>query len=104
MLKLKKDFSCVLQDKKTGQTLCTFDASASGDAIFSAGFEGGGIASAGQSFTIFTENPYTYKPFQHEVVIEDRKYLITSVIPSMRRKIGAGNGTKPRRVYIISLE
>lgn len=104
MLKLKKDFFCTLYDKKDGVQLGKFYAQASGDAVFSAGFEGGGVASASQSLTIFTEKQLDFKPFIQEVEIASRKYLLTSVVPSIRRKIGAGMGTKPRIVYILTLE
>ena len=104
MQKLKKDFTCILRDKKTGRELITFGAMASGNAVFSAGFEGGGIASASQSFTIFTEEKYDFKPLQHEVIIDGHTYLLTSLTPSIRRKLGAGSYTRPSVVNILNLE
>ena len=104
MLKLKKDFTCVLLDKKTGADLFEFTAQQVGDPIFGAGFEGGGIASGNQSMTIITERNYQYNALQHNVLIDDRKWIITSVVPSIRRKLGAGVGTKVRKVYILTLE
>ena len=104
MLKLKNDFSCVLRDKKTGSELLTFSAMATGDAVFSAAFEGGGVASSSQNRTIFTETKFDYKPYQHEVIVDGVTYLIVSVVPSMRRRMGAGTWVKPRAVYILTLE
>lgn len=104
MLKLKPDFYCILRDKKTMRELCTFGALASGDGIYSADFEGGGIASASQSRTIYTEYKFDYKPLQHEIIIDGRIYLLTSYMPSMRRKLGAGICGKPRVVYVLNLE
>lgn len=104
MLKLKNDFTCILRDKKTGSELLTFSAMANGDAVFSANFEGGGVASSSQAQTIFTETKFDYKSYQHEVIIDDVTYLIVSVQPSMRRRIGSGAWVKPRAVYILTLE
>ena len=104
MLKLKKDYSCILRDKKTGKDLLTFFASAAGSPVYSAGFEGGGVASASQSLTIFTETQYAYKPLQHEIVIDGKTYILTSYSPSLHRKLGAGAWAKPRVLYVLNLE
>ncbi len=104
MLKLKKDYSCILKDKQTGRTLCTFTAQAVGDPSYSAGFEGGGVASASQALSIETEKAYKYKPLQHEVYVNGVKYLLTSFSPAVRRRLGAGWGNKPRTVYVLNLE
>lgn len=103
MLKLKKDFKCVLRDKM-GNDLLTFSAQQVGDPVYNAGFEGGGVASASQNMTIMTEQDYDYNALQHYVYIDDKKWLITSVTPSIRRKLGAGMGAKSRVVYILALE
>ena len=104
MLKSKNDCTCVLRDKKTGRKLITFSATQAVDPVFSAGFEGGGIASASQSFSIFTETVYKYKPYQHTVEIGDKTYILTSFSKSIRRRLGAGWGNRPRTVYILNLE
>lgn len=103
MLKLKKDWSCVLHDK-TGKELLRFDAQQIGDPIDGAGFEGGNIASASQSAIIQTEKKYEYKAYEHYVIANGRKYVIASVIPSIRRKHGAGLHNRPRVVYTLNLE
>ena len=74
MIKSKNDCTCVLRDRKTGRKLITFSATQAVDPVFSAGFEGGGVASASQSFSVFTENVYNYKPYQHKVEIGDKTY------------------------------
>jgi hypothetical protein len=104
MLKLKKDFKCVLCDKKTGNSLLEFDAQQVGDPIYGAGFEGGGVASGNQAMTIMTEKKYQYNALQNNVMIDGKRWIITSVVPSVRRKLGAGIGTKVRNVYILTLE
>ena len=103
MLKLKKDFKCVLRDKM-GNDLLTFYAQQVGDPVYNAGFEGGGVASASQSMTILTETQYDYNSLQHNVIIDGKKWIITSVTPSVRRKLGAGIGAKSRVVYLLALE
>ena len=104
MLKLKKDFKCTLLDKKTGTSLLDFYAQQVGDSVYGAGFEGGGVASVNQAMTIMTETKYNYNALQHHVLIDDRKWIITSVTPAMRRKLGAGMAVKTRNIYILTLE
>ena len=104
MLKIEKDFKCELIDKKTGVVLFEFDAQQDGDTLYDAGFEGGGVASGNQSMTIMTEKAYEYRAFQHHVRIDDVLWLITSVRPAVRRKLGAKIGTKKRFKYILALE
>lgn len=105
MLKeIKADFKCVLHDKKTGKDLFEFDAQQVGDPVYTAGFEGGGVASGNQSLTIATDKEYAYKAHQHHIIIDERKWIITSVTPSIRRRLGAGFGAKPRVIYILGLE
>lgn len=104
MLKPKRDFICVLRDKKTGESLISFSATQAVDPVFSADFEGGGVASASQSFSVFTETAYDYKPLQHTVEIGDKTYILTSFSRLIRRRLGAGWGNRPRTVYILNLE
>ncbi len=104
MLKLKKDWSCVLRDCNTDKDLLTFDAQQIGDTVDGAGFEGGNIASASQFATIQTETKYDYKAYQHYVIANGRQYVIASVTPSIRRKHGAGKHNRPRVVYTLILE
>jgi hypothetical protein len=51
-----------------------------------------------------TEAAYDYNALQQHVIIDGKKWLITNVSVSMRRKLGAGMGAKTRAVYIIALE
>lgn len=104
MLKLKKDFKCVLLDKKTGASLLEFYAQQVGNAVYGAGFEGGGVASGNQAMTIMTETPYAYNSLQHHIMIGDKKWILTSVTPSMRRKLGAKMGVQSQNIYILTLE
>jgi hypothetical protein len=104
VLKLKKDWSCILRDCNTGKDLLTFDAQQVGDTVDSAAFEGGNIASASQYATIQTETKYDYRAYQQYVIANGRQYVIASVTPSIRRKHGAGLHNRPRTVYTLTLE
>jgi hypothetical protein len=101
-LKLRKDFKCILVDKKTGNSILSFDAQQVGDKLVGAGFEGGGVASGNQSCTIQTEKNYPFSALKHEVHIDGVKYIIANVRPSMRKKMGAFGKSTP--VYILDLE
>lgn len=116
MFKLKKDFECTLREIKTGQDLLRFTAQQVGDPTYSADFVGGGVASGSQSFSILVEKAYDAKndvvyplddkfiPFKHAVIINGKQWILTSWMPSIRRKIGAGWANKPKVVYILNLE
>ena len=103
-MKLEKDFKCQLFDKKTGAVLLEFYAQQDGDAVFNAGFEGGGVSSGSQAITIITKKAFDYKAYQHQVLIDGVTWIITSVRPSVRRKLGATIGNKKGYVYILTLE
>jgi hypothetical protein len=102
MIKKKKDFSCILHDTKTNEDIGIFNAQQIGEPLYSAGFVGGGVASALQSLTIMTEKKFDYKPLQHTVIIDGKSWILTSYTPSIRRKLGANNGKKI--IYILNLE
>ena len=117
MDKLKKDFECVLRDANTKQDLLTFTAQQVGDPVYSAEFEGGGVASGSQSFSIMLDKAYDcirqenvymldefFNPLEQEVIINGRKWILTSWFPSIRRRIGAGWAAKPKAVYVLNLE
>lgn len=101
-LKLRKDYKCILVDKKTGNSILSFDAQQVGDRVIGAGFEGGGVASGSQACTIQTEKIYPFSALKHEVYIDGTKFIISSVRLSLRKKKGAfGQSTQ---VYILDLE
>lgn len=102
MLKPKKDFTCKLLDKD-GTVLGKFFATAVSDPTFSAGFEGGGVASASQALTVFTEFEFDYKQYAQRVYVEElhATYILTNYTISIRRKLGAGR--KFMKVYILEL-
>ena len=101
-LKLRKDYKCLLVDKKTGNSILSFEAQQVGDRIVGAGFEGGGVASGNQACTIQTEKSYQYSALKHEVYIDGTKFIISNVRMSMRKKMGSfGQSTQ---VYILDLE
>ena len=104
MLKIKKDFRCILVDKKTGANLLEFNAQQVSNAVYGAGFEGGGVASGNQAMTIMTETKYDYSALQHHIFIDGKKWILTSVTPAMRRKLGAGMCVKSQNIYILTLE
>ena len=104
MLKSKKDCTCILRDRKTGNELMRFSATQAGDPVYGAGFEGGRVASASQSFSIFTETAFDFKPYEHTVEIDGTTYILTSFSKGIRRRLGAGWGNKPRTVYVLNLE
>lgn len=103
MIKAKTDFKCKLINPNGSEAL-RFDASTVGDLIENASFVGGGIASAGQSLTIWTEREFEYKSYHHSVVIDGLgEYKLVNVQKGMRKKLGA-RSLKPKTVYILSLE
>ena len=104
MIKSRTDYRCILRDISTGKDLLVFPATAAGASTVGASYEGGGIASADQSFSVFTQTPYAYKPLQHNVIIDGETYIITSVSKTPQRKLGASVGGKTRVVYTLQLE
>lgn len=104
MEKLKKDFSCILRDKTTGKDLLTFTAQQVGNPVYSAGFEGGGVASGSQALSIITETGYAFNPLQHDVWIDGKRWILMSFYPSIRRKLGAGWASKSKTYYVLNLE
>lgn len=102
-MKLKKDLLCYLKDKRTGTFIHRFTAMQVGDAVFGAGYSGN-ISTSPQDMTIATDAEYDFKPMEHKVVIYGREWVIASVTPSIRRKLGAGILKKPKVVYILRLE
>ena len=103
MLKARTDYKCKLI-AKDGTELLRFDASTLGDLTENASFVGGGIASAGQALTIWTEKAYAYEAFAHSVIIGDTTYKLTSVGKGMRKKLGANCMSKIVPVYVLYLE
>lgn len=104
MEKIKKDFSCILRDSKTGKDLLTFTAQQVGDPLYSAGFEGGGVASSSQAMAIITQTSYAFNPLQHDIWIDGRRWKLVSFYPTIRRKLGAGWARKPKTYYVLNLE
>lgn len=101
-LNAKTDFSAILKDSETEQELLRFKATISSDLLLSVGFEGGGIASAGQELTISTEKKYDYQANKHCVVVLGRTFIISSVRISFRKPLGARG--KIKEVYILELQ
>ena len=101
-LKLRTDYHCILVDKKTGNSILSFEAQQVGDAVLNASYEGGGIASAGQTMTIQTERQYPYNSLKHEVRIDGNNWIISSVRPSIRKKVGSFG--KSVTVWVLDLQ
>jgi hypothetical protein len=101
-MKLKKDFECVLKDA-SGKVLTTFNAMQVGDPIYAAGFSSG-VATSPKEMVIATESTYPFKAGKGKVVIDDKEWVISSVTPSIRRKLGSGIIKKPKCIYILNLE
>ena len=102
MLKARNDYKCKLV-AKDGSELLTFRAATLGDLVENASFVGGGIASAGQALTVWTEKAYKYQAFEHSVIIGDTTYKLTAVQRGMRKRLGA-SCSKIVPVYVLSLE
>lgn len=102
-MKLKKDLLCYLKDKRTGVFIYRFTAMQIGDAIYGAGYSGN-LSTSPQDMTIATDAEYDFKPLEHKVVINGHEWVIVSVTPSIRRKLGAGILKKPKIVNILRLE
>lgn len=101
-LNAKADFTAILKDEESGKQLITFKATANSDMILNVGFEGGGVASAGQAITISTEREYNYKANAQSVEILGRSFIIASVGVSFRKPLGARGRMK--KVYILELQ
>ena len=116
MDKFKKDYECILRDVNTGKDLLTLYAQQVGDPSYLAGFEGGGVASGSQNFTILVYQAFDEEgsiveglddilnALEQEVIIDGHKWLLTSWNPSIHRRLGAGWARKPKKVYVLNLE
>ena len=116
MFKLRKDFECVLRDANTNKDLLTFSAQQIGDPTYTAGFVGGGVASGSQSLSILVDKAYfldntpvekldeILNPLEQQVVINGHPGILTSWLPSIRRRMGAGWAANPKTVYVLNLE
>lgn len=103
MLKAKTDFKCRLINPDGVEAL-RFDASTLGDLVENASFVSGGIASAGQSLSIWTEKRFEYVPYQHSVeVVGIGMYKLVSIQTGVRKRLGA-QPLKHSKVYILYLE
>lgn len=105
MLKAKTDFKCRLINPDGTEAL-KFDASTAGDLVENASFVGGGIASGGQSLTIWTDKVFDYKAYHHTVVIDGwgkGSYKLVSVQKGVRKRLGAQK-LKPKSVFVLYLE
>ena len=117
-MKFKKDYECILRDSNTGDDLLIMYAQQVGNQSYGAGFEGGGVASGSQSFTILVYQVFTptygaedlsklaeiLNPLEQNVVIDGRNWLLTSYSPNIMRRMGAGWANKPKTVYLLNLE
>ena len=79
-----------------------FKATASSDLVLSADYEGGGVASGGQAFTVSTEREFQYDPLTHRVSALGRIFAVVSVQVSFRKLLGAGGRMK--KIYILELQ
>jgi hypothetical protein len=103
MIKSRNDYKCTLVGRD-GSTLKKFNASTVGDFMETVSFVGGGIASAGQALTIWTETAFEYKPYEHSVIIGGNTFKLVSVTRGMRKKMGASCLSKIVPVYVLALE
>ena len=104
MIKSRTDYDCILREISTGKQLLAFSATAQGAGTLGADYEGGGVASASQTLTLFTQTPYAYKPLKHNVIVDGETYLIMSVSKTPQRRLGALRGGARRTVYTLYLE
>lgn len=116
MDKFKKDYECILRDANTGEDLLTLYAQQVGNPSYLAGFEGGGVASGSQNFTILVYQAFDMEgsiveslddilnALEQEVIIDGHKWLLTSWNPSIYRRLGVGWARKPKTVYLLNLE
>lgn len=103
MIKSRNDYKCKLIGRD-GTELMKFNACAMGDLTEAVSFVGGGIASAGQALSIWTEKAFLYKPHEHSVVIGDTTYKLTSFVRGMRKKMGASCTERIAPIYVLNLE
>lgn len=100
-LHAKTDFICTLIDKNERELL-RFKATAASDLVLTADYEGGGVASGGQAFTVSTEREFQYDPLAHRVSALERIFAVVSVQVSFRKQLGAGGRMK--KIYILELQ
>ena len=100
-LKERGELNCILKND-SGQELLRFKAEPASELLINAGYEGGGVASGGQSFTIITEKTYPYEDYRHTVVVEGQTFRLSAHRISFRKHLGAMG--KTRKVYILELE
>ena len=117
MNKFRKDYECILRDTNTGVDLLRMHAQQVGDPTFSAGYEGGGVASGSQNFSVLVFWAYDlekgqivdniedfFNPLEQNVIINGKKWLLTNYTPVVRRKLGANWSHSPNMAYLLNLE
>ena len=104
MIKVKKDFNCILYDCNKGKEIDHFTAQQVTDENYGASFVGGGIASGSKAMSIMTEKRIEFEPLRYKIFIDGDSWMLTSVVPSKRRKLGSNVWRKTKTVYVLNLE
>lgn len=94
---------CRLIDVSSGEILLTFDAQTTVGRSIDAGYIGNGINSGGQSMSIATQEKFSYKPYAHQVVIDNITYLLVAVRLSPFIKTGR-SFSRAKHNYILELQ
>ena len=74
------DLDVVIKDRKTGKIIATFSARENEPVVNNAGFEAGGVASGGHTYSIATSaNVFgKIKPYSQQAIVDGVEYKVMS--------------------------
>lgn len=74
------DLDVVIKDRKTGKIIATFSARENEPVVNNAGFEAGGVASGGHTYSIATNaNVFEkIKPYSQQAIVDGVEYKVMS--------------------------
>lgn len=83
------DLSVEIINSKTRELVVRFDARENDQVVNDAGFEGGGVASGGHTYSVATSSNFydLIKPYEHQAIIDGVEYKVLSKGYS-RSKVG----------------
>ena len=100
-LPIQYDLPCKLVDLKTQKEIAEFKAREVTPLRVDAAFEGGNVASGGQSFTIATPDLFDYKPYAQQVIVEDTPFMIVARQTIIHMQLGRTFSMRSRQKEII---
>lgn len=104
-LPVKYELKCMLVDLDTQKKIGEFKARVVRDRRATASFEGGNIASGGQSFSVATPDLLQFEPYEQQVVVDGYTYIIVAYQPLTHMRVGRGYSERSRtKELILELE